>query len=336
MFAPRSAARRMLAGVAIAGAFALFAHPNAHAAASRSEAFPSRPIRLLVPFTPGGSQDVTARIISAPVGHALGQNIVIDNRPGSGGLIATQEAARGSRDGHTLLLSSGAQMAIAPALHAKPGYDPLKSFVHVIHLTDTPLVLIVHPALAATSVKDFIAYTHANRGKINAASTGNGTYTHLTVELFKQQTGADLTHIPYKGAAPAINDLLSQQVHAMFTATASAQPYTTSGRLRAIAVTSARRSPAMPDVPTFSESGVSNLDVSVWVGISAPAGVSPAIGDRLAREFAAALKTAEVRDRLLRLGAEPNGTSGAPFARMVSEDVARWAKIVKAAGVKID
>ncbi|MGZ8210526.1 MAG: Bug family tripartite tricarboxylate transporter substrate binding protein [Burkholderiales bacterium] len=305
-------------------------------AASRAAVFPDKPVRLLVPFTPGGSQDVTARLVSAPVAQALGENIVVDNRPGSGGLIATQEGARATPDGHTLLLSTGAQMAIAPAIHAKPGYDPIRSFVHVIHLTDTPLVLVVHPGVPVASVKDFIAYTHANKGKVNVASTGNATYTHLTIELFKIITKADVTHIPYKGAAPAMNDLLGKQIQGLFTSTASVQPHTAAGRLKALAVTSPRRSTAMPDVPTFAEAGVQNLNVSVWVGISAPAGTPQPVVDRLAREFGKALQTQDVRERLLNLGAEPNGESGPAFTRMVREDVARWAKIVKAAGVKIE
>jgi len=309
---------------------------GAAAAAREDSAYPSRPIRLLVPFTPGGSQDVTARLVSVPVQQNLGQNVVIDNRPGSGGLIATQEAARATPDGYTLLLSTGAQMAIAPALHAKAGYDPVRSFVHIVHLTDTPLALVVHPGVPVASVKDFVAYTHANKGKVNVASTGNATYTHLTIELFRQITGADVAHIPYKGAAPAMNDLLSRQIHALFTSTASVQPYTSSGRLKALAVTSPKRSAAMPDVPTFTEAGVPNLNVSVWVGISAPTGVPTPIVERLAREFAQALNATEVRTRLLNLGAEPNGQTGPAFAAMVRDDVARWAKIVKAAGVKVD
>jgi tripartite-type tricarboxylate transporter receptor subunit TctC len=306
------------------------------AARDRTAAYPSKPIRLLVPFTPGGSQDVTARLVSVPVQQALGHNIVVDNRPGSGGLIATQEGARAAPDGHTLLLSTGAQMAIAPALHANAGYDPLKSFIHIIHLTDTPLALVVHPGVPVNSVKEFIAYTHANKGKVNVASTGNGTYTHLTIELFKQLTGADVTHIPYKGAAPAMNDLLSRQIHGLFTSTASVQPHTSAGRLKAIAVTAPKRSVAMPDVPTFAEAGVPNLNVSVWVGISGPAGVAPAIVDRLAREYGRALQVPDVRERLINLGAEPNGETGAAFTRMVRDDVAQWAKIVKAAGVKLE
>jgi tripartite-type tricarboxylate transporter receptor subunit TctC len=302
----------------------------------QAAAYPRKPIRLLVPFTPGGSQDITARLISAPVQQALGHNIVVDNRAGSGGLIATQEGARATPDGHTLLLSTGAQMAIAPAVHPNAGYDPIKSFVHVIHLTDTPLALVVHPGVPVNNVKEFIAYTHANRGKVNVASTGNATYTHLTIELFKSVTGADVTHIPYKGAAPAMNDLLSRQIHGLFTSTASVQPHTSAGRLKALAVTAPKRSVAMPDVPTFAEAGVPNLNVSVWVGISAPAGVPGTIVDRVAREYGRALQVPEVRERLINLGAEPNGETGAAFTRMVREDVARWTKIVKGAGVKME
>ena len=326
----RAAALLLIAGCGLA------AGDVSAAAKDTVAAYPTKPLRLLVPFTPGGSQDVTARLVSLPVQQSIGQNIVVDNRPGSGGLIATQEGARGTPDGHTLLLSTGAQMAIAPALHAQPGYDPLKSFVHIIHLTDTPLALVLHPGVPAATVKEFIAYTHANKGKVNVASTGNATYTHLTIELFKSITGADVTHIPYKGAAPAMNDLLGKQIHALFTSTASVQPHTAAGRLKALAVTAPKRSAAMPNVPTFAEAGVPNLNVSVWVGISAPAGVPAPVVDRIAREYGRALQLPDVRERLNNLGAEPNGDTGASFARMVREDVARWAKIVRAAGVRVE
>ncbi len=304
------------------------------AAAAHAQSYPNKPIRLLVPFAPGGSTDVTARLIGAPVSQALGENIVVDNRPGSGGLIASQEAARAAKDGYTLLLSSGAQMGISPALHAKPGYDPLRDFIHVVHLTDTPLVLIAHPALPVANAKELVAYSLANRGKINTASTGNGTYTHLTLELFKSLTGADLTHVPYKGAAPALNDLLGRQVQTMFTVTASAQPYTSSGRLKGLGVTSGRRSPAMPEVPTFAETGLAGINVSSWVGISVPAGTPAPVVDRLSREFGKALQLPEVKERLATLGAEIAGHSGETFSRMVRDDVARWAKVVRAAGLK--
>jgi tripartite-type tricarboxylate transporter receptor subunit TctC len=298
--------------------------------------YPTKPIRLLVPFAAGGSTDVTARILGAPVGQALGQNIVIDNRPGSGGMIATQETARANADGYTLLHASGAQMGISPALHAKPGYDPIKNFTHVIHLTDTPLVLVVHPALPAASAKEFIAYTLANKGRVNAASTGNGTYTHLTIELFKLATGADLTHVPYKGAAPAMNDLLGRQVQSLFTSAASAQQHIAAGRLKALGITAPKRARSLAEVPTFDEAGMPGLQVSVWTGISVPAGTPAPITARLAKEFGRVLQQSDIRERLAGLGTEVSGQSGEAFARMVREDVARWAKVVKAAGVKLE
>lgn len=327
---------RSAASLLAAVACALSSIGGLAAARDPTAAYPAKPIRLVVPFTPGGSQDVTARLVAAPVTQSLGRNIVVDNRPGSGGLIAAQEVARANNDGYTVLLSSGAQMSIAPALRSDVGYDLLRSFAHVIHLTDTPLVLIAHPALPVNGVKELIAYAKANPGKLNTASTGNGTYTHLTLELFKATTGADLTHVPYKGAAPAIIDLLGRQIQTMFTTTASAQPYTSTGRLKVLGVTAPKRSPAMPDAPTFGEQGVPRFNVSAWVGISAPAGTPRLVVERQAREFAAALQQADVRDKLAALGAEVAGTSGEAFTRMVREDVALWAKTVKATGVKLN
>ena len=188
-----------------------------------AQPYPAKPIRLLVPFTPGGSQDVIGRLLAQKVSESTGQTVVVENKPGAGGLIATQEEARSAADGYTLLLSTGAQMAIEPALNPKAGYDPLKDFVHVIHLGDAPLVLLAVPSLPASGVMELIAMSKAKPGSINTASTGNGTYTHLTLELFKAASGANLTHIPYKGAAPAFNDLMGGQVQTMFTTTASAQ-----------------------------------------------------------------------------------------------------------------
>lgn len=306
------------------------------AANAGAQGYPTKPIRLLVPFAPGGSTDVAARIIGAPVGQAVGQNIVIDNRPGSGGMIATQETARANADGYTLLHSSGAQMGISPALHARAGYDPIRDFMHVIHLTDTPLVLVVHPALAAANAREFVAYSIANKGKVNTASTGNATYTHLTLELFKLQTRADLTHVPYKGAAPAVNDVLGRQVQSLFTSAASAQQHIAAGRLKALGVTAAKRLGSLPDVPTFDEAGISGLQVSVWTGISAPAGTPPAVTTRLINEFGRVLKQPDIRERLAGLGSDANGTAGEAFARFVRDDVARWAKVVKAAGIRLE
>ena len=297
--------------------------------------YPSKPIRLLVPFTPGGSQDVIGRLLAQKVSESTGQSVVVENKPGAGGLIATQEDARAAPDGYTLLLSTGAQMAIEPALNPKAGYDPLKDFVHVIHLGDAPLVLLAVPSLPVTGVKDLVAMSKAKPGSINTASTGNGTYTHLTLELFKAASGADLTHVPYKGAAPAFNDLMGGQVQTMFTTTASAQPYTSSQKLRALAVTSPKRSPMMADVPTFAEAGVP-IDVSVWIGIAAPAATPPAVVERINAEFNKALSAPDVRAKLAALGVDPVGGTTADMTQYVRSDAERWAKIVRQANIKVE
>ena len=301
--------------------------------AALAQAYPSKTIRLVVPFTPGGSQDVIGRLFAQTVGDSLGQPMIVENKAGAGGQIATQEVAHAAPDGYTLLLSTGAQMAIEPSLNPKVGYDSMKDFVHVIHLADAPLVLLATPALPVTNVTELIALSRAKKGEVNTASTGNGTYTHLTLELFKSVTGSDLTHVPYKGAAPAFNDMLGGQVQTMFTTTASAQPYTSSNRLKALAVTSPKRSAILPSVPTFAEAGVP-LDVSVWIGIAAPAGTPPAIVERLAAEFNKALAAANVRARLSALGVDPVGGSSAAFTQFVKSDGERWAKIIKSAGIK--
>ena len=303
--------------------------------AALAQAYPAKPIRLIVPFTPGGSQDVIGRLFAQKVGDSLGQNIIVENKPGAGGLIATQEVARSAPDGYTLFLSTGAQMAIEPALNPNAGYDPSKNFVHIVHLADAPLVLLAVPTLPATGVKELIAMSKAKKGSINTASTGNGTYTHLTLELFKAASGADLTHVPYKGAAPAFNDMLGGQVQTMFTTTASAQPYTSTNRLKALAVTSPKRSPMMPDVPTFAEAGVP-IDVSVWVGISAPAGTPAPIVERLSAEFNKALAAPDVKARLATLGVDPVGGTSAAFTQFVKDDAERWAKIIETAGIKAE
>ena len=304
-------------------------------ATALAQPYPTKPIRLLVPFTPGGSQDVIGRLLAQKVSESTGQPVVVENKPGAGGQIATQEEARAAADGYTLLLSTGAQMAIEPALNAKAGYDPLRDFVHVIHLGDAPLVLLAVPSLPVTGVKDLIAMSKAKPGSINTASTGNGTYTHLTLELFKAASGADLTHVPYKGAAPAFNDLMGGQVQTMFTTTASAQPYTSSQKLRALAVTSPKRSPMMPDVPTFAEAGVP-LDVSVWIGIASPAATPPAVVERINGEFNKALSAPDVRARLAALGVDPAGGTTADMTQFVRSDAERWAQIVRQANVKVE
>ncbi|MEO8303386.1 MAG: tripartite tricarboxylate transporter substrate binding protein [Betaproteobacteria bacterium] len=299
-----------------------------------AQPWPSKPVRLIVPFTPGGSQDVIGRMFAQKVSESLGQPVVVENKAGAGGQIATQEVARAAPDGYTLLLSTGAQMAIEPSLRANVGYGPMKDFTHVVHLADAPLVLLAVPALPVANAKELLAYAKANPGKVNTASTGNGTYTHLTLELLKAATGANLTHVPYKGAAPAFTDMLGGQVQTMFTTTASAQPYTSTNRLKALAVTSKKRSPLFPSAPTFAEEGVPQLDVAVWIGIAAPAGTPPAVVARLSADFNKALASPEVREKLATLGAEPVGGTPESFTQFVQGDIERWAKIIAAAGIK--
>jgi tripartite-type tricarboxylate transporter receptor subunit TctC len=225
-------------------------------------------------------------------------------------------------------------MAIEPSLRANVGYAPLKDFVHVAHLADAPLVLLAVPSLPVSNARELIAYSKANPRKVNTASTGNGTYTHLTLELFKAATGADLTHIAYKGAAPAFTDMLGGQVQTMFTTTASAQPYTSTNRLKALAVTSKKRSVLFPAAPTFAEQGVPQLDVSVWIGIAAPAGTPPAVVERLSADFNKALALPDVKEKLAALGAEPVGGTSEAFTHFIRGDIERWAKIIAAAGIK--
>jgi tripartite-type tricarboxylate transporter receptor subunit TctC len=303
--------------------------------ATHAQTYPDRPVHLVVPFTAGGAQDVIARLVGQKLSEAMGQPVVVENKAGAGGVIAAQEVAHAAPDGYTLLLSTGAQITIAPSLQRDLGYDP-RSFVHIAHLVDAPLVLVANPSVPLNTVKEIVDYSKAHKGELNCASTGNGSYTHLTLELFKSLTGADITHVPYKGAAPAINDLLAKQVQLLFTSTASAQPFTSSSRLRPIAVTSTRRSAAMPDVPTFAEAGVRDLDVSVWIGISAPAKLPAAVTERINSEVNKLLQDKDVRSRLGTLGAEPAGGTSAAFEAMVKSDATRWATIIREKGIKAD
>jgi tripartite-type tricarboxylate transporter receptor subunit TctC len=288
------------------------------ATAVHAQAWPDRAVHLIVPFTPGGAQDVIARLVADKLGAALRQPVVVENKAGAGGVIAAQEVAHAAPDGHTLLLSTGAQITIAPSLQRQLTYDPVRDFTHIVHLLDTPLVLLANPDVPVKTVKEVVDYAKAHGGQLNCASTGNGTYTHLTLELFKSLTGADITHVPYKGASPAFTDL------------------TSTNRLRPIAVTSSRRTAMLPDVPTFAEAGVAGLDVSVWIGISAPAKTPASIVERLNAEINRLLKEKDVQARLAQLGAEPAGGTAAQFGAMVQADAQRWAELIRKTGIKVE
>ena len=299
-----------------------------------AQPYPSKSIRLIVPFTPGGSQDVIARLFAQKMSESLGHQVVVDNRGGAAGLIAAELVAKAPKDGYTLFLVTGGPISLAPALHAKLAYDPLKDFVYITELVDTPMALIVTPALPAKSVAELIAIAKAK--PLNYASTGNGTISHLTMEALKHATGINVTHVPYKGAAPAFIDMLSGQVSLMFTSTASAVPYTSTGKLRMLAVASRKRSPSLPEVPTMVEAGVKDFESTVWVGMAATGGTPQPVVKKLYDVLLLALKAPDMKDKLAALGADPVGSTTEQFTALVKEDVARWAKVVKASGVRLD
>jgi tripartite-type tricarboxylate transporter receptor subunit TctC len=296
--------------------------------------YPSKPIRFVVPFTPGGSQDVIARLFAQRLAEKLGQQVVVDNRGGAAGLIAAELVARAPRDGYTIFLVTGGPISLAPALHAKLAYDPLKDFVYITQLVDTPMALIITPALPAKSVTELVAF--AKSKSLNYASTGNGTISHLTMEALKHATGINVVHVPYKGAAPAIIDMLSGQVSLMFTSTASAVPYTSSGKLRMLAVASRKRSPSLPEAPTLIEAGIRDFESTVWVGVAATGGTPQSIVTKLHDEFVRALAAPDLKEKLAALGADPVGSTPEQFTALIRQDIARWASVVKASGVHLD
>ena len=296
--------------------------------------YPDKPVRMIVPFTPGGSQDVIARLFAQKLTESLKQQVVIDNRGGAAGLIAAELVAHAPKDGYTLFLITGGPISLAPALHPKLPYDPIKDFAPITQLVDTPMALIVTPSLRAKNIAELIAVAKAN--PLNYGSTGNGTISHLTMEALKHAAGINMTHVPYKGAAPAMIDMLAGQVSLMFTSTASAAPYVASGKLRMIAVASKKRSLMMPDVPTLIESGVRNFESTVWVGMAATGGTPQPVIRKLHDELIHALNAPDMQARLAPLGAEPVGSTPEQFAALIKEDVARWAQVVKASGVRLD
>ena len=304
------------------------------ALSAAAQNYPDKPVRMIVPFTPGGSQDVIARLFAQKLTESLKQQVVIDNRGGAAGLIAAELVARAPKDGYTLFLITGGPISLAPALHPKLPYDPIRDFAPITQLVDTAMALIVTPALPVKSVADLIALAKAK--PLNYGSTGNGTISHLTMEALKHATGINVTHVPYKGAAPAMIDMLAGQISLMFTSTASAAPYVASGKLRLIAVASKKRSLMMPDAPTLIESGVKNFESTVWVGMAATGGTPQPVIRKLHDELIRALNAPDMQSRLGPLGAEPVGSTPEQFAALIREDIARWAQVVKASGVKLD
>ena len=321
-------------GVALAAAVAGgLACTLAAASAAAQPAWPSKPIRMIVAFVPGGGTDIVARLLAPRFSDALGQTVVIDNRGGAGGNIGTEAAARAAPDGYTLLMGNVAPNAINASL-APVAFDPVKDFAPISQVAITPNVLVVHPALPVKSVKELLALARSKPGALAFPSAGNGTSSHLAGELLKSIAKVDMLHVPYKGGGAALADLLGGQVQLMFATTPAAMPQVKAGRLRAIAVTTKARSQALPDLPTMIESGVPNYEAATWYGLLAPAATPRAVVDRMHVETVKILATPDMREKLVAQGFEPVGSSPAEFAAYIQSQIETWAKVIRAAGLR--
>lgn len=301
-----------------------------------AQSYPAKPIRFVVPYPPGGASDVTARIIGQKLTEAWGQPVVIENRPGANGNIAAEQVAKAPADGYTMLMGNVGPNAISPGLYPNLSYDAVTSFAPVTLTTTVPIVLLVSPSVPVKSVKELIAYAKANPNKLNFASAGNGSSNHLTGELFKSTAGIDIVHVPYKGDAPALTDLMGGQVSMMFTTVVAAMPHIKSGRLQAMAVASAKRIAAMPNLPTVAESGVPGFDSSSWGGILLPAGTPKEIIAKMHDAVITILAMPDVKVRLSSLGAEVVGNTPEEFGSYIKSETAKWGKVIKTSGASVN
>jgi tripartite-type tricarboxylate transporter receptor subunit TctC len=320
MRAMRLALAALLAGALVAHAMA--------------QAYPNKPVRLIVPFPPSGGNDVFARLLAQKLGETWKQQVLVENRPGAGGNIGTELAARSGADGYTLLLGHTGTLAINPALYAKPGYDSQRDFVPISLLASAPLVLVVHPATAIRTVGDIVTMARAKPGEFNYASSGTGTGSHLSGELLQSLAGIRLTHVPYKGTSPAITDLIGGQVPMMFSVIPTALPQIRAGRLRAVAVTGAQRMPQMPDVPTVAESGLPEFESTLAYGILAPRGTPEAVIGEIHAQIVRVTATREFRERIEFEGAVPLQGTSAEFAALIRAQAEKWGTVIRASGIK--
>ena len=297
--------------------------------------YPTRFVRLIVPYAPGGSSDVLARTLGQKLGDALGQTLTIDNRPGAGSMIGTDVAAKSPPDGYTLILSDMPH-TINPSLYAKVPYDPVMDFAPITLIGVSPMFLFANPAFQATSIPEVVALAKAKPSGIAIASGGTGATTHLVAELFQANAGIRLTHVPYKGAGPAISDVVAGQVPLTFTSMATAAPHVKSGRLRVLGVTSAQRLPAFPAVPTFEEAGIPGMTLEHWWGVMAPAHTPRPVIDKLHDEIVRALQSDDIRERFAALAVEPRSTTPEQFRALLESDLRRWGTVIRDAGIKAE
>jgi len=304
--------------------------------AGAQQKFPTRPIRLIVPYPPGGNVDITARIIGPTLGERLGQTIVVDNRGGGGGNVGAHLVAKAPPDGHTLLMGSSGPLSINPVVVPNLPYDSVKDYAPVSRVHVVPLVVLAGPKSGITSVKDLIERAKASPGKLAAASAGTGTTNHFGIELFNTMAGVRLLHVPYKGSGPALTEMLGGQVPVMFDQLSASIGYVRDGRLRALAVASARRASVLPAVPTLDESGLRGYEASTFIGVLAPAGTPKAVVATLNAAMRKVMETAMVRDKFLGLGAEPGSSSPGEFSRLIADELAKWRDVAQKAGLKFE
>jgi tripartite-type tricarboxylate transporter receptor subunit TctC len=306
------------------------------ASAVQAQIYPSKPVRIIIPFPPGGNTDIYARPVSAKMGEIYGHQMVVDNRPGAGGSIGMQIAASQPADGYTLVWGSTSTHGVGPNVYKKLPYDAVRDFEPVILTVVAQNILVVHPSVPAKNVKDLIAIAKAKRGGLSFASSGNGTISHLAGELFRTMTGADIVHVPYKGSSPAMVDLLSGQIDLMFDSLSSSLPQVRAGKLRALAVTGGKRFPGMKDLPTINESGLKGFEVSTWLAMWAPARTPAEIIGRLNTDINKILQQPDMLRLMADNGAEPGGGPPERLGNLVKTEIAKWGAVVKAANIKIE
>jgi putative tricarboxylic transport membrane protein len=325
---------RALLAASLCAGWVLHATSPAHA---QSQSYPNRPIKVVVPFPAGGPTDGTARIISDRLGAVLGQTIVVENRGGgAGGSIGAKFVATSDPDGYTLLLTPGGALTTGPAVHSNIGYDPVKAFVSVAQLIDTPQVVVVHESVPVKTMAELVAYAKANPGKITWGSQGFGTAPHLLAELFKIDAGVNILHVPYRGTAPMLSAIVAGEVQMVADPMPTVLPHIQSGKLRPLAVTSGTRHPKLPDVPTVAQAGFPKLQATFWLGVVAPAGTPPEIINKLNAAFRESLAPAETRARLDALGADIKIGTPAEFEKLLADELAKWSAVAKAANIRVE
>ena len=305
-------------------------------AAAFAQSYPDKPVKLIVPFPPGGPTDGMARIIGQKLAEAWKQPVIIDNRGGAGGAIAAEAASKAPADGYTVFFATTGTQAINPSLYEKLPYDPIKDFAPISLVATTANILVANPSLPVKSIKELIAYAKVNPGKLTFGSAGNGSSNHLAGELFNMMAGVSMTHVPYKGSAAALNDLLGGQLSMMWDVLSTAMPHVATGKTRPLGVTSLKRSAIAPEVPTIDESGLTGYEVTLWFGVLAPSATPKVIIDKINADLKTILATPDMRERLTKLGAAPADTTPEQFEALVKSDITKWSKVVKASGAKVD